>query len=124
MNIYNYIDDYGVYSFDEKEINDVDCVIFSFLSYANFTDILGNNKKITIKDAGRMHLGMHPNKDKNVIAVKEGNKLLRYLKDTKRFKNCILSNYEYVGEHAHENNTKFTNSKVFPEPGGPMTSDK
>ena len=36
MNIYDYIDQYGMYSFLEKEINEVDYVIFSFLSYANF----------------------------------------------------------------------------------------
>ena len=34
MNVYNYIDDYGIYSFKEKKFNEVDAIIFSFLSYA------------------------------------------------------------------------------------------
>ena len=97
MNIYNYIDEYGLYSFKEKPINEIDCVIFSFLSYANFKDVIQENQKITIKNAGRIHLGVHPNKEKNIIAVREGNKLLHYIKDTKRYKDCILFNYEYIG---------------------------
>ena len=52
---------------------------------------------MTIQEIGRMHLGIHSNKEKNIFAVREGNKLLRYLKDTKRYKNCIIKNYEYIG---------------------------
>ncbi len=97
MNIYNYIDDYGMYTFEEKKLNEVDSVIFSFLSYANFADILDSKSKITLQEAGRIHLGLHKGVDRNIIAVKEGNHLLRYLKDTNRYKNCKLFHYEYVG---------------------------
>ena len=31
MNIYDYLDNYGMYTFEEKSINLVDKVIFSFL---------------------------------------------------------------------------------------------
>ena len=96
MNIYDYLDNYGMYTFEEKPINLVDKVIFSFLSYVDFKDIVKYNK-ITIKDAGRMHLGLHKLEEVNIIAVKEANKLLRYLKDTNRFKNCLLYNYIYEG---------------------------
>ena len=99
MNIYHYIDEYGMYSFDEKRFNEVDAVIFSFLSYANFLEIFDKKKSITIKEAGRIHLGLYKGKDRNIIAVKEANKLLRYLKDTKRYSNCRLSHYEYVGNN-------------------------
>ena len=58
MNIYDYVDNYGIYTFDEKPITLVDKVIFSFLSYVNFQGIVKYNK-ITIKEAGRIHLGMH-----------------------------------------------------------------
>lgn len=98
MELYDYIDNYGIYSFSERKFNEVDNAIFSFLSYANFTHILGDGRTLTIHDAGRKYLGLHPDKDRNVIAVREGNKLLRYLKDVKRYKDCILSNYEYVGD--------------------------
>lgn len=92
MNIYDYIDNYGIYSFEEKEINLVDKVIFSFLSYANFNDIVKRDK-ITIQDAGRIHVGMHKKNEVNVIAVAEAHKLLRHLMDTKRYKDCLLYNY-------------------------------
>lgn len=98
MDIYNYIDEYGIYTFDDKEFNDIDGIIFSFLSYANFENIL-NDRKLSIKEAGRMNLGLYKNNNKNMIAVKEANKILRYMKDTNRYKNCILFNYEYVGNN-------------------------
>ena len=97
MNIYEYIDNYGIYSFHEKPFNEVDSVIFSFLSYAKFDLIFKEKKSLTIEEAARMHVGLYPNKDNNVIAVKEGNKLLRYLKDIKRYRNCRLFNYNYLG---------------------------
>jgi len=81
-------------TFDEMEMNRVDAVLFSFLSYANFDDIL-EGKSLTIKEAGRVHLGTYKGKDNNIVAVREANKLLRYIKDTNRYKNCILSNYKY-----------------------------
>ena len=80
MNIYEYIDNYGIYTFNEKEINMVDKVIFSCLSYIDYRGIV-NHEKITIKDAGRMHLGLHKLDEVNIIAVREANKILRYIKD-------------------------------------------
>lgn len=99
MNIYDYIDNYGVYTFNEKEINIVDKVIFSFISYVDFKGIVAKDK-ISIKEAGRIHLGLHKLDEINIIAVKEANKILRYIKDTKRYKDCLLYNYVYEGtEH-------------------------
>ena len=96
MNIYEYIDNYGIYTFNEKEINMVDKVIFSCLSYIDYRGIV-NHEKITIKEAGRMHLGLHKLDEVNIIAVREANKILRYIKDTKRYKDCLLFNYVYEG---------------------------
>lgn len=96
MNIYNYIDEYSIYSFDEYEFNDIDAAIFSFISYANLKEIMEKDR-LKIKDIGRMHLGLYTEKDKNIIAVKDANKLIRYIKDTKRYKDCIVHNYEYIG---------------------------
>jgi hypothetical protein len=96
MNIYNYIDNFGIYTFKEKEFNEIDSVIFSYLSYANFEGIFNGNK-LKISEVGRMHLGLHKENEVNVIATNEANKLLRYIKDTNRYKNCFLYNYEYIG---------------------------
>lgn len=98
MKLYDYIDKYGIYSFKQRKFNEIDNAIFSFLSYANLVDIFRDCGSITIQEAGSKHLNLYPNKDLNVIAVREGNKLLRYIKDLKRYKDCILSNYEYIGD--------------------------
>ncbi len=97
MNLYNYIDDYGIYSFSEKKFNDIDAVILSFLSYANFNEIFHTKSSMTIKEAGRIHIGLQKGKDRNIMAVREANKLLRYIKDTKRYQDCKLFHYEYIG---------------------------
>lgn len=97
MTVYDYIDEYGKYTFDEKSFNEVDGMIFSFISYANLREIMRNNKTITIHEAGKKHLDLYPDKDKNIIAVKEGNKLLRYMKDCNRYKDVVLMNHEYIG---------------------------
>lgn len=96
MKLYDYIDEYGIYDFDEVEFNDIDSVIFSLLSYANLSEIVDNNY-LTIKMVGRIHFGLYKGGNRNIAAVREANKLLRYIKDTKRYENCILSNYVYVG---------------------------
>lgn len=96
MNIYDYIDEYGVYSFDEIELNEIDSAIFSFLSYADFNNIF-DIPKMTINEIGRKHFGIHSKKEINVIAVRDGNNILKYIKDTKRYKDCVVSNYKYEG---------------------------
>ena len=99
MDVYKYIDEYGQYTFEEKEINEVDKVIFSFLSYANLEKVFEDDEVLTIAEAGRQYLKLHPGKDINIIAVKEGNKLLKYIRDVKRYKDCLLYNYEYIGNN-------------------------
>lgn len=94
MDIYNYIDSYGMKTFEEYPFNEVDAVLFSFLSYADYEDIV-EKEKIIIKDVGRMHLGLHNKKERNIIAVRDATNLLMYIKDTKRYQNCYLYNYVY-----------------------------
>ena len=95
MNIFEYIDNYGIYSFEEVPINEVDEVIFSFLSYVNFNEILDKKSKITISDVGRIHFGMYKMDQKHIIAVRSATKIFDYLKDSKRYRNCLLFNYVY-----------------------------
>lgn len=97
MDVYKYIDEYGKYTFEEKKINEVDKVIFSFLSYANLEKVFEDDVVLTIYEAGKQYLQLHPGKDINIIAVKEGNKLLKYIHNVRRYKDCLLYNYEYVG---------------------------
>lgn len=99
MSIYKYIDDYGMYTFSEKRFNEVDAAIFSFLSYADLGDIFDDRNKSTIYEAARKYVGLFDEKKNNIniVAVREANKLLRYIKDVKRYKDCHIYNYEYVG---------------------------
>ena len=96
MNIYDYMDQYGIYSFDEKPFNEVDSAIFAFLSYADFDKVV-EHKKIALKDAGRIFMGLHSKSEKNILAVREANKILKYMKDAKRYRDCLLYNYVYEG---------------------------
>ena len=94
MNIYDYLDQYGCNSFEEKPINEVDCAIFSFLAYVDYGHIVEKGK-LSFKDVGRMHLGLHKKDEKNYFVVKDATKLLMYLKDIKRYRDCYLSHYVY-----------------------------
>jgi len=81
----------------EKELSEIDSAIFAFLSYADFTSIF-DKEKMSIQDIGRKYLGFHlTEKNNNIIAVKEACNLLKYIKDTKRFRNCFIYNYKYEG---------------------------
>lgn len=97
MNVYNYVDEYGKYTFNEKPLNLVDTVILSFLSYVNFDKIVLPNQKISMFNAAIMHKGLHSSKERHIIAVGEAQKLLWHLHDTNRYRDCLLYNFEYVG---------------------------
>ena len=96
MNIYQYIKENGNYSFEEKKINEVDFIIFSFLSYADLTKVFEENNIYTLQEVGKIHKEKLPGKDTNVIAVKEGNKILRAMMNTKRYKDCLIYNHTYI----------------------------
>ena len=93
MNIYDYIDNIGIYSFEEKEFNEVDAAVFSFVAYASLK-LVFKKDKMKINELGRINVGIFKYEDNNVIAVREGNKVLNYIKDTKRYRNCLLSKFE------------------------------
>ena len=95
MDIFQYIDHYKDETFETKDFNDVDAMIFSFLAYATISTIVKKDKKYTINDVANQHIKLYSGKDKNIIAVKEANVLLRYIKDCERYKNCLLYDYEF-----------------------------
>lgn len=97
MNLLSYVDKYGNYSFDEVEFNEVDNAIFSSLSYISLYGIVSSDRKnkVTIKEAGEKFFKLHPYKVKYVLAVKQAVKLLKYIKDTKRYGDLLLYNYVY-----------------------------
>lgn len=89
--IIKYIDKYGDKSFEEEKFNIIDNVIFSQISYADFTDIVSNDEtKISLQEAVNIFL----NKKTKFLNHRRKN-LLREIKDTNRYKNLMLSNYMY-----------------------------
>ena len=89
MNIYDYIEEYGKYTFNEKKINEVDLVIFSFLSYASLDKIFEDTKSITIGEAGSKFIKLYRTKDINIFAVREANKILKSIRNSERYKISI-----------------------------------
>ena len=97
--IYNYLKEYGKYTFLEEEFNEVDNVILSLLSYVDFYNIVPSIDcgSVTIKEASDVFYKKHSKKDidKNIISVRDACYLLKELANTNRFKDLKLFNYEY-----------------------------
>ena len=99
MSIFEYVKKYGCYSFNEMEFNVVDNFVFSALTYSDLGDYVSNNRfnKKAIKDVGRDFFKDFDKKQKNITAVRVGIKILREIKDTRRYGGLLLYNYSYVG---------------------------
>ena len=116
MNMYDYLDKYGIYSFEEKPFNEIDSIIFSFFSYVDFNGIFDEKNIISLKDVGRIHFGLYKMSDKHILAVREANKMFHYMKDTKRYKDCLLFNYEYIVDNEKQFSVisiEYMKNKVF-----------
>lgn len=99
MTIYDYLKDYGKYTFLEKEFNEVDNVILSMLAYVNFYNIIPaiDCGSIKLKEASNRFFKKHDKKDidKNIISVRDAIYLFKEVAKTDRFKDLDLFNYEY-----------------------------
>lgn len=104
MNLFSYIDKYGCYTFDEVAFNDIDNLVFSSLSYVSLDKYVSNNRfnKRTIKGVGEAFFSKYDKNKKNITAVKVGIKTLRYIKDTRRYKDLLVYNYSYVGDNRQQ----------------------
>lgn len=96
-NIFNYIKKYGQLTFLEEPFNDADNLVFASLSYVDF-DCNKNLNNLTIKEISDDYFLNHTKKQisNNIIAVKSSIKILNSIKDTKRYKDLIISNYKYI----------------------------
>lgn len=99
MSIYEYLKEYGNYTFLEEEFNEVDNVILSLISYVDFQDIVPglNGGKVTLKDACDKFYNRYSKKEvkSNILAVRNASYLLKELSSTKRYKDLFLYNYSY-----------------------------
>ena len=92
MTLFEYIDKYGDYSFEDKEINEVDNMIFSFLSYVNLQNIELSEKE-TLESVSKKVFSIDRRGKKSIIAEKDALRLLKAIMNKKRYKDCLLFNY-------------------------------
>lgn len=100
MSIFDYIKKYGCYTFDEMKFNVVDNFIFSALTYSNLGNYVSVNRfnKKRIFEVGEHFFSDFDKKQKNITAVRVGIRILREIKDTRRYKDLLLYNYSYIGD--------------------------
>lgn len=98
MNVFDYVDYFKDYTFQEREFNEVDNIVFSLLSYVDFNGIVKESKdNITIEEAYKIFEKKYVPRKKEFIAIKNGVKLFEKIKDTRRYKDIKLMYYTYVG---------------------------
>ncbi len=97
MDIFDYVDKYGDFTFGQKAFNEIDNLVFCSLSYLNFTYTSINNYDHTLEYIGREYLNNNTfNKvKKRGIPQKNGYKLLRKIVKKRRYKNVIIHDYVY-----------------------------
>ncbi|MBQ6495260.1 MAG: DUF2974 domain-containing protein [Bacilli bacterium] len=100
MNIFDYIDKYGNYSFNEKEFNDIDNLIFSSLIYIDLDKYVSSNlfSKRSIYNIGKDFFRDYDIKSKSITATKVGINVLKIIMNKDRYKNLLLYNYSYIGD--------------------------
>lgn len=97
MNLFSFIDKYGNCTFDEVAFSEVDNLIMSMISYVDLEGIVSKNsfnkKKLSV--VGEDFFKKYNPDDNNIRTIRNAIKVFRYIKDTKRYKDLLLYNYEY-----------------------------
>lgn len=97
MNVFDYVEYFGDYTFKERPFNEVDNIVFSFLSYVDFNGVV-DKKKITIENAYEIFKKVYKPRKREILAVRKATELFEKLYNKKRYKDIELSNYKYVGD--------------------------
>lgn len=92
--IFKYINKYGNLTFEEKSVTDVDILVFSQISYLNYS-----NAFISDKDEIKLSVVWKKTREYNVkpagLAPKKAFKIMEVLWTKKRYKDLLLKNYVY-----------------------------
>ena len=96
-NIYDYVKKYGNILFEEKDFNDLDNIVFSYLTYLNYTKTSIKDNTHTLEEIANEYLVENGYKriHKTEVSQRGAFKLLELIKNKKRYKNIILSDYIY-----------------------------
>ena len=92
-NLFKYIKKYGNLTFSEKTVTDVDILIFSQISYLNYTDAFKNINEIKLSDLWKKTKKI--NDRVSGFAPKKAFKIMEDLCTKKRYMDLILKNYVY-----------------------------
>lgn len=100
MTIFDYIKHYGKFSFQEKQFNEVDNVIFSCLAYVDFSGVVSSsNFKRRLEDVATHYFSLKTKKEnwQNIDEIRNGIRVLSAIWHTKRYRDVLLFGYFYVG---------------------------
>ena len=96
-NLFNYIKVYGNKTFLEEEFNDIDSLILNSIVYIKFEKYLPKKKfeMRKLSDVASLYFGDYNRKQykHSIIATDVAIKVLRAIKNTKRYKDIYLYNY-------------------------------
>lgn len=102
MNIVDYIEKYGNLTFEEKELTEIDKLLFSILSYIKYDGSVSYNSsnKKTLKQVCDDYFSTHDEKDfKNIFhTIRFSTVLLEKIKNMKRYSGLLLYNDIYIGD--------------------------
>lgn len=94
-NIYDYVKKYGSTTFENKEFNDLDNMVFSYLTYLNYSKTKIKENSHRLEEIAEEYLSRNEYREvyRTGIAQKGAYKLLEIIKNKKRYKDIILTDY-------------------------------
>ena len=96
-NFFNYIEEYGDYTFEEREFNEIDNVILSMLAYVDFKGIVSENSKDkkSIYTITKEYFEVHPKSELKQVLIpgRLGAKLLNRMANKRRYRDILAFNY-------------------------------
>lgn len=96
-NLSDYIEKYGEKTFNEKEFNDIDNLVFSELSYIDLSNTKINEGIYSLEEIGKEYLSKNNYDDVKKLGIpqKEGYETLEKVILKRRYSNVKLYNYVY-----------------------------
>lgn len=97
-NLIDYVHKYGHVSFSRKKFNDLDNLVYSYLSYLDFTGTIISDNNHTLHEVLEDFIAKNRFKDiaKQGLGKRDAYKLAMEVKDAPRFCNAIVRDFMYV----------------------------
>lgn len=104
-NLIDYIHKYGHVSFSRKKFNDLDNLVFSYLSYLDLSDTVATENGHTLKEVCDDYLMKHRFRDVSKLGwgKRDAYKLAVEVKDAPRYADAIVNDFIYTAD----NDTQF-----------------